>query len=555
MMTRNGLILIATLSVFALMLLSASFMQIRYYSEFNMFGPISKYAIYFFMMAFLPALTMIFVLRNRKVSPAIILIPFLLLVLLKYVIPDLSETFYATNFSDVQAHLRRGLFVTKTGYSDIGVDLYFDMQPGFFWATSVILNLVYGVPSSVLSPISLFLAKWFHLLAFAAYLPLLYLFYKKLLGNISLVGGALLLQFALDTGHYHYAAQPYGNLLYWLALSLVLLYSNRRDLRFTVLLLVSGFSLIFLHQGLVIFLLVLIAAMIFYPSIFRIIGKKSLGKTIIHSKSLWIPFAILFTCWLSYLMFLTVYTFEDFVTTLRAVVQDLVAENIGLISTGIQRPNPIWMEIVTCKAAYIGALVLIGIILSFKNARRTNDDVDKAVFTIQLFTAIIMGTLSVSMGGAGYIERLLLVLPLVTYSIIKYILSIKWRIRKISTSAATTIVLALVIFLGMSFFFSGRNFQSMTYTELAEEHFVVIKDPNNVAGLYTRMLKSPLSTEITYGFYYGVLYELSPHDTIYCTYYITGESSKTSIAYMNLTESNDQIYDNSFAKIIRSPNP
>jgi hypothetical protein len=552
-MRQKGIVLIAALSVSALTLLSVGCLQIGYYNEFDLFGPVSKYATYFFVTSFLIALIMILVLKNRKVSPAIALIPFLLLVFLKYVLPDLLETYYATNFSDAPVHLKKGLFVTKTGHSDPNVDSYFDLQPGFFWGTSIILNVVCGAPPSIVSPVSLFLVKWFHLLTIAVYIPLLYIFYKRLLGKPSMIGLALLLQFSIDPNHFHYAAQPYGNALYWLSITLVLMLSCMRDKRLTLLLLISGSSLIFIHQGLTIFLIILIAAMLFYPLPFRIIHRDHRG----FSERYWILLAILVVSWLSYIIFVTGHTFETFVGIFKNVIEEFVNLNASLLSAGVLKPNPLWMQVVTCKALYLALLVLIGLISSFINAWKSNDDVDKAVFSMQLFTVIILGSIGVALGGRGYIERLLIIVPLITYSFVKLVFNSKWHIPKhipkVFIYALVAIALTTLIFLGITVYFSGRNFQSISYSDLAQENFIVTHDPNNVLNLYKKIKVSTLNEGATYGFQKGVLYVITPQDTIYSIYYTVGESSKIQSVYTNLSKDYSQIYDNMVAKIMKGP--
>lgn len=544
------LLVAAVLSATSFFVFMVESIQVGYYSESDMLGPISEFPLFYLIISFLLALLMILVLKSRKVNPIILFVPLLILVLIKYVLPDLIDRFYATNFYDAPGHLTRGLFVAKTGHSDPTVDGYFDLQPSFFWTTAIILNIVCGIPSSIVSPPSLFLIKWFHILAIALYVPILYILYKKLLGKTSLICLALILQFGMDIGHYHYAAQSYGNVLYWLSLALALTLARKVDRKITTLLLVLGLNLIFLHQGLTLFLVVLLVTMLFYPLPFKI----SRSKSGFLSKKFWIPLTTLVIVWFSYLMFITIYTFEDFVITFRNVIESLVGENVNLISAGISRPNAYWMQIVTYKAVYIALLVLLGIILSFMNASKSHDDVDKAVFNIQLFTATIIGPIAIALGGTAYIERLFLILPLIIYSLIKFTFNTKWSFHYIKKLiyALATVGLILLLFSGTSFYFSGRNFQSLTYSEVIQRNFLISHDPNNVKGLYTNMLVSPVSSMLTYGFEHGHLYVISTHDTIYGVYYIVGESSEMLKISIDLYEQNDLIYDNMIVKIVKS---
>lgn len=543
-------ILVIALLAFAFALISIRPPQIGYYNESDMFGPISDYPQYFLILSFLPALMIILTSKASKAHSIVILIAlaaFMLLVFSKYVLPDLLDKFYMTNFYDSRSHLTRGLFVTKTGHTDTSVDGYFDMQPGFFWATAAIFS-VCGIPSSIASPASLFLMKWFQILAIALYMPPLYILYKKLLHKPLLIGGALLLQFAISLGHFHYAAEIYGLAIYWLSLALILDLLRRKDRRRVLLLVVSILSLIFIHQGLVIFMMIALTAMLFFPLPFKIIRKD---KRVIYQR--FGIFLLFFAAiWFSYLSFVTISTFQTFTSIFRRVIESLIVRNTELFSAGIWRPNPVWMQVVTYKAIYLGLVVLAGVVASFVNAYRSKNDVDKGVFSIQLSSTIVIGSIAIALGGTAYIERIFDILPLITYSIMKSILSFKGHITKKCTYPLAVAALTVLIFVGMIFYFSGRNFQSLTYSELASQEFVVVHDPNNIEMLYPRIWTSPTTGLFAYGFYHNWLYVVSPHDTIQGTYYIVGESTKMSSIYSELALENNIVYNSEIVQIIRT---
>jgi hypothetical protein len=271
--------------------------------------------------------------------------------------------------------------------------------------------------------------------------------------------------------------------------------------------------------------------------------------------------ALLITGWFSYLAFLTVYTFRDFVGLFEKVIEILVARNLWLVQESIQRPNPVWMQIVTYKAVYISLFVLLGIIASLMNAWKTNDDVDKAAFTIQLFTTAIIGAIAIALGGAGYVERLLMLSPLITYSLIKLVgrtyantnfhLGKLGRPVKLSLAA---LALTSVIFVGIVFYFSGRNFQSITYSEIAGPNFITEHDPRGASQLYYTRI-SPVSEGIVRGFRQDFFYSISMYDTIFSVYYIVGDPGRIANIYADLSRNNSQIYDNKAVQILRSLSP
>jgi hypothetical protein len=159
---RNKLLIIGAFLVVLIISIGFVSIKISYYNELDSYGLISRYALNFLLVAVAPALALTIILsrqKSHKIDIAIVLIPVFLLIFIKLVFPDVAEASYVTNFSDSPGQLVRGLYVTATGHSNINVDGYFDMQPGFFWTTSIILNVANGVPSSLISPISEFIMK------------------------------------------------------------------------------------------------------------------------------------------------------------------------------------------------------------------------------------------------------------------------------------------------------------------------------------------------------------------------------------------------------------
>jgi multisubunit Na+/H+ antiporter MnhB subunit len=161
-------------------------------------------------------------------------------------------------------------------------------------------------------------------------------------------------------------------------------------------------------------------------------------------------------------------------------------ENVQIIPSGITRPYVDWEQIVFYKAIYILVLVASGLILSFVNAYRKRDEADKLAFSIVLLSATFFGGAAITLGGAGYIERLpSAISPILVYSMVKYASSLKLREPRKVTSLLVAVPLIVLIFTGSAFYMSGRNFQSITYGEYYSTVFLVNKDPQNIMGIYS----------------------------------------------------------------------
>ena len=116
------------------------------------------------------------------------------------------------------------MFVTVTGSSDPDVDAYFDLQPGFFWFTAIVLNVLFEssvVKDPLDNPVTVFILKWFRVPGVLTYIAMFYLLFRE----YDLKNGAPLLGIfvasALDYGRTHYSAHSCREALYWLFLALL----------------------------------------------------------------------------------------------------------------------------------------------------------------------------------------------------------------------------------------------------------------------------------------------------------------------------------------------
>jgi len=551
---ENRIILIASflMVLAAILIISVDFLKVTYYGELDMFGPISIYPLIILAQFSLPILFMAILLKCRETSPVVLLAPLMLLIAIKYVGVELADAFYVTSFYDAVGHFRRGFYVTVAGHSDPQADAYFDVQPGFFWVTGMLLNVAWGTPNSLVDPTCILIVKWFHIFAIMAYIPILYMLYKRLLSNPILVSVAFLLHFGMEFIHFHYAAQSYGRVLYWLIFILIFNSLNKKDFRYAILALLTGISLIFVHQGVTILVILALMALVFYSAPFKILARDNR----FFRKEFFALLFVVGAAWFFRLIYLTIYEFRNFAETFRKVIETLIVRNLQIIPSGIARANATWEQIVFCKTIYIFILVTSGLILSFVNAYRRKEDEDKLAFSIQLLSATFFGLAAIGIGGAGYIERLpSLTMPLITYSMIKYATNHKMRRRRKLTNSLTVILLITLVFLGSAFYLSGRNFQSVTYGEYYSKVFLVNNDPQNIMEVYGRLKVTPIREVIkaelsNKSVTHITVISIQRHDIIQTNYYICADMNLIKKIVKNLQNEMSVIYSNPDAAVL-----
>jgi hypothetical protein len=548
---KKALIGIFLIILITILVINVNLLQITYYSEFDMLGPLSIYPAIILAQLILPIIFVVILLKQRTASLTILLIPFILLIFVKYLCPELMEKYYVVSFYDGWQLFNRGSYVTIYGRSNPQADPYFDVQSGFFWTTAVLL-IVSGIPASSANLSFMLFAKLFPVITSIIYLPLLFLLYKRLLVNRSLAALALTIHFDLIFHNLHYSSQTYALSIYWLILFLIFASINSRDTRYTILAIVVGSSLIFLHQGVILFTILTLLASTFHPLFFRILSKD----TRFYSKKFLILIFLFFTCWIAYLTCLTTLTFRSFIETLRLVIEKWISIGVKIFPQIISRTYADWERFVYFKAFYLSALIFVGLLFSFINAIKSGDEEDKMAFSIQFLLTMFIGAISIALGGAGYVERIpMTLLPLIIYSLLKFF-------AKINIYRFTRLCLAMLFVVlmlsGSIIYFSGRNFQSILAGVHHSRIFLANKDPKSIDGIYAGS-KTVSIRDVVVSYLSNASIPISEfiivekHAIIETFYYVCANMSIIEGIVKDLSCVSEKIYDNKDATIMYAP--
>lgn len=525
-----------------------------YYSYDMFLGPLSKSTsiLVLYTVEIVLAILLLITLKLRS-SESIHLyfyVVFVLLVLFtKYFLPQYFDSAYFENFYDAGGHMTRGKYVTLTGHSDVRVDTYFDVQPAFFWWTAIFINIAYGTPSSPQDPVFTFLTKWFNTIILIIYLFILITFFKIVglsLRESFLAYGIFLL---ISLTRFHYSAQEYSYSLYWLAMILMLRTFGIGKLRFADLVAYTliVFSIIFVHQGTTLFTLVSVSAVLL--GTFVPLARLRIDVSTDMRVSLFLLVVLLIFSWFIYLSYLTVYTFRNFIETIRSVVLSIVDKGIpSIVTSAVTRPYEPWMRIVLIKAIYmillisVSLLTLLIVSLSKHECKVCKTSVKIFLYIASALTAVV-GIIALTIGGAGYVERIPEALaPIISLSLLRiFNTSAKYSALRIPSMAIATIL----ILLGSVLYFAGWNFQSISYSEAAAGSFAVKYGPN-VAGVYSKLcIESLYYPVFPYRFSANCLYAEYLSNNIQAIYYLVGDPETIFKVSKDLT--------NNMSIVFRSP--
>jgi len=469
-------------AVAALMVYLSATLNVGYYTRADLLGIMSKFPGLMILLGIILGLSMFYVLENDKLPALFRQIPLVLLILYLFVLPIGSEKYNITDFYDAPGHMTRAMYVAQTGHSNINVDRYFDIQPGVFYSTAMLM-LVTGI-----SPY--FITKWFPMFfVMYAYLPALMFLGKSLFKGQHLILYIFFTLVITWASRYHYSAQMFSLPLFVILVSLLMRSAGekmRRDVENSLVIMTIFPAIIIYHQLTSLgTLIVFMTTSIFLP----LARKKSNFLSFKRIRNLTLVFLVF---WLTYLTYLTVYTFGDFVCALKNIVEVMVRESLpSLIASAIHRPDPLYEQLNIAKVLFTAIIWSTSwFILAYAWLNKGRDRLGPASLMMLTVNCVIY-MLGLPLGGAGYIERAVLLTGFLAALGLTILVSNVPRNRIASLLIATLLISLTVT--GSALFNSCRNFQFTTYSEDASSIFLERFEPINNIPVYIELRLADLS--------------------------------------------------------------
>jgi hypothetical protein len=433
-------------------------LNVGYYGISDLLGPVSRFPGIFVTLGVVIGFNLFLVWRKDKPSKVILCATVISVLVYMFVLPIAIEPYYIADFRDGPWHMSRAVYVAETGRSNAYVDPYFDIQPGVFFATGMLI-LVTQIPPS-------FLTKWFPLLiVVSAYLPALFLFGRNFFKDRMLALYISLVLIVTWPFRYHYSAQVYclPILITLTALMMRTLYRERLPPK-TLAIIVTLFfpAIVMTHQLVSLATLVILAA----TWIWLVMSKRK-NRHDLPVLTMGLIFVVL---WLTYFMWMTVYTFGDFLATLREIISLIVSEGLLVfLGVAIERLSPSYEELIIAKVLFTAIVyVSSGLALAVAWLRKES----RSGMVLWCMTALsgLVTLLSLPLGGRSYVERAVL---LAGFMVAVGLVQAMPRLpRRRLTSLLTAAFLISLTVAGTTIFNSARNFQFTTYSENVSAIFI-----------------------------------------------------------------------------------
>jgi len=442
----------------ALMLCLSLVLNVGYYGIPDLLGPVSRFPGVFVMLSVAIGFNLFLVWRKEKSSKVVLCATVMSVIIYMFVLPIAIEPYNIADFRDGPWHMSRAVYVAETGRANAYVDPYFDIQPGVFFATGILILVTQITPS--------FLIKWFPLLiVVTAYLPAFFLFGRNFFRDRMLALYICMALLVTWPFRYHYSAQVYCLPIFitFVALMIRTLYRERLPPKALAIIVTLFFpAIVMIHQLLSLATLVILAA----TWVWLVLTKRK-NQHDLPVLTIGLTFTVL---WLTYFMWMTVYTFGGFLATLREIISVVTSEGaIDLFGRAIARSSPSYGELIVAKVLFT-AIVYGSSGLALAIAWLRKDTKSGLVLWCMSAVGGLIVFLALPLGGRSYVERAVLLTGFMVAAGLT--LAISRVPRRRLTSLLTAAFLISLTVAGTTIFNSARNFQFTTYSESVSAIFI-----------------------------------------------------------------------------------
>ncbi|MEM0282352.1 MAG: hypothetical protein QXF00_04575 [Desulfurococcaceae archaeon] len=349
------------------------------------------------------------------------------------------------------------------------------------------------------------------------------------------MGLAILIVYGVNFTHLHYHAQALADILYWLLLPLLL--SKEIERKMILLIIVLGTAIVLIHQGVAFVTVTTIASLASLPILSKVLKHNS---KVSRYRMLPTLTLIMLAIWLTYLLYISKFQFPQFVSIIKNVVMKYLLEPSQPIVSAVNRPYKPWEEVVLLKTLFMISVIFSSILINLLSYVKSRKLSYLSRTMIMLSLTALVGAIGLALGGSGYVERLmewLVPLIAISWTNINYF-------KRGSGRMFIHFLLISAILLGTLFYFAGRNFQSIAYSEQSNS-FIVDYDPNNIASLYSNIkvtstekaIELLVNSETPQGFV-----SIDKHDIIQTLYYLVGNETLTEKYLKELISQGSTVY-------------
>ncbi len=459
------------------------FVENSYYNINEFFGPLTKSLIvlitYFTTIVFV--VVYVFMAKNLSLLETIFIMS--IIIVIKFLLPISFDTYYVTNHHDAFYHVPKGAYVTLVGHSNSQIEPYFSTQPGVFWFTAIWVEILFGEQFRVYAYPFIFLMKWFSIIIVTVNIPLMMFLFKRVFkNNRRCTALALIFAYLFFYHRFFYAAQVFAFIVYWFTLAVIIkLFAERKISDFIIIVLVS-FSMIFIHVGQTLTLLVTMVGALLSPTIMNLLIKVrpssryafehySMTKTSL--KPILLLSTIITMAFIIRLLHLSGFSFKSLINLVIGALKEYLYEPLSPIGSGIQRPYSLWSQIVMLKAVFFTSFIITAILLltmlTCLHSSNQSININTILLSMLLITSVIMGGIYLGIWSSGGPERVYdSVVPLAVVSFIRFASYKEFAVHRgknIKCSIVFVFILVLFSILGSLAYFSGWNFQSISYSD------------------------------------------------------------------------------------------
>ncbi|AFZ70657.1 hypothetical protein Calag_0926 [Caldisphaera lagunensis DSM 15908] len=220
------------------------------YGIYDIFGPLSRFPIISILFILMESLLLIASListkKEGKISTLIIIYSIAIIIILRYLWPDISNYYYMTDFEDSFNHNLQATYITTNGH--IQQNTFSSLQPGYWLTLAFFILEIFGKTSSITSPPFYFIIKWWTSIFVLLSLPFVFIMFRFFGLNRKETGVAIITYLILSPSFSYVVSNDYALIPFALSVAFFVRSLKTGEKNDYIMFFISFLFAIFNHQ-------------------------------------------------------------------------------------------------------------------------------------------------------------------------------------------------------------------------------------------------------------------------------------------------------------------
>ncbi len=395
--------------------------------------------------------------NDRRLAVPAVILSIAMVVTIKFLVPDLADRYYITDFEDSFNHMYRAMYIAEFGH----LTPYFDFMwlNRSLWLTlAEAILMLWGHPTWFKDPPFYFAIKWTPELFSVMMAPPVYLLARSAGLGRRASGLAVALSLALWPDIPAMASNDYGTITFTVAAAFFVMAVRERDRRLLAPLLLSTLAAVYTHELVAALMTVALLGGVAVYMLFPDKGGWPARRAALAALATSLSAYLVMAMYNSYTFVQQGISYYWHVTL--STLKQLLYHAPSLVSQATYRATPAYHAAVEVKAAaYILELVIpFGASIALAIRRPEN----RLLFGALGLSGLVGAALTLGLGAVGWADRV----PIMMLGVLSVILASLVEARIYRRAAMGALIASVVVMSTLAFYASFAGYPAVAFPDV-----------------------------------------------------------------------------------------